>query len=127
MSMKEPILVVEDDKDLIEIYREILEMHEFDVQTASNGEEGIKKFIEFKPYLVIMDGDMPILNGYQAFKQIKEINNKANVVIVTGFSEFDPKNTEAIKQGLIKVIPKPLGVNQLLDLAKKYSQIKVEK
>ena len=127
MSMKETILVVEDDKDLIEIYREILEMHEFDVQTASNGEEGIKKFIEFKPYLVIMDGDMPILNGYQAFKQIKEINNKANVVIVTGFSEFDPKNIEAIKQGLIKVIPKPLGVNQLLDLAKKYSQIKIEK
>ena len=127
MSMKEPILVVEDDKDLIEIYREILEMHEFDVQTASNGEEGIKKFIEFKPYLVIMDGDMPILNGYQAFKQIKEINNKANVVIVTGFSEFDPKNIEAIKQGLIKVIQKPLGVNQLLDLAKKYSQIKIEK
>jgi DNA-binding NtrC family response regulator len=126
-SMKGTILVVEDDVDLIEIYREILQMHEFDVQTASNGKEGVKKFIEFKPYLVIMDGDMPIQNGYQSFKQIKEIDNKANVIIVTGYSEFDPKNVEAIKQGLIKIIPKPLGVNQLLDLAKKYNQIKVEK
>lgn len=125
--MKGTILVVEDDVDLIEIYREILEMHEFDVQIASNGKEGVKKFIEFKPYLVIMDGDMPIQNGYQSFKQIKEIDNKANVIIVTGYSEFDPKNIEAIKQGLIKIIPKPLGVNQLLDLAKKYNQIKVEK
>ncbi|HSG83314.1 MAG: response regulator [Nitrosopumilus sp.] len=125
--MKGTILVVEDDVDLIEIYREILQMHEFDVQTASNGKEGVKKFIEFKPYLVIMDGDMPIQNGYQSFKQIKEIDNKANVIIVTGYSEFDPKNVEAIKQGLIKIIPKPLGVNQLLDLAKKYNQIKVEK
>jgi len=125
--MKGTILVVEDDVDLIEIYREILEMHEFDVQTASNGEEGIKKFIEYKPYLVIMDGDMPVLNGYESFKQIKEIDNKANVIIVTGYSEFDPKNIEAIKQGLIKIIPKPLGVNQLLELAKKYNQIKVEK
>lgn len=102
-------------------------MHEFDVQTASNGEEGVKKFIEFKPYLVIMDGDMPVLNGYQSFKQIKAIDNKANVIIVTGYSEFDPKNVEAIKQGLIKIIPKPLGVNQLLELAKKYNRIKVEK
>ena len=125
--MRGTILVVEDDVDLIEIYREILEMHEFDVKTASNGKEGVKKFIEFKPYLVIMDADMPVLNGYQAFKQIKEIDNKANVIIVTGFSEYDPKNVEAIKQGLIKVISKPLGVNQLLELAKKYNQIKVEK
>jgi DNA-binding NtrC family response regulator len=125
--MKGTILVVEDDVDLIEIYREILEMHEFNVQIASNGKEGVKKFIEFKPYLVIMDGDMPIQNGYQSFKQIKEIDNKANVIIVTGYSEFDPKNVEAIKQGLIKIISKPLGVNQLLDLAKKYNQIKVEK
>ncbi|MFB5624158.1 MAG: response regulator transcription factor, partial [Nitrosopumilus sp.] len=94
---------------------------------AFNGEEGVKKFKEFRPHLTIMDGDMPILDGYQAFKQIKEIDNKANVVIITGFSEYDLKNIEAIKQGLIKVISKPLGINELLALAKKYSQIKVEK
>ena len=70
---------------------------------------------------------MLVLNGYQSFKKIKEIDNKANVIIVTGYSKFDPKNIEVIKQDLIKIIPKPLGVNQLLDLAKKYNQIKVEK
>ena len=120
------ILVVEDDVDLIGIYKEILELHGFDVDTAVNGEEGVKKFIEKKPSLVIMDGDMPILDGYQAFKQIKEIDTNANVVIVTGFSEFEPKSQEAIKQGLIKVISKPLGVDELLELAKKYTEIKVE-
>jgi DNA-binding NtrC family response regulator len=119
------ILVVEDDVDLNGIYKEILELHEFDVDTAVNGEEGVKKFIEKKPSLVIMDGDMPILDGYQAFKQIKEIDANANVVIVTGFSEFEPKSKEAIKEGLIKVISKPLGVDELLELAKKYSEIKV--
>lgn len=125
--MKGKILLVEDDQDLIEIYREILEMHDFDVETALNGEEGVKKFREFKPHLVVMDGDMPILDGYQAFKQIKEIDNKANVVMITGFSEFDLKNKEAIKQGLIKVISKPLGINELLLLANKYNPIKIEK
>ncbi|MEX0861657.1 response regulator [Nitrosopumilus sp.] len=123
--MGKTVLVVEDDVDLIGIYKEILELHEFDVQTALNGKEGIEKFIECNPSLVIMDGDMPILDGYQAFKQIKGIDKDANVVIVTGFSEFEPKNIEAIKHGLIKVISKPLGVDELLALAKKYSEINV--
>jgi DNA-binding NtrC family response regulator len=124
--MGKTVLVVEDDVDLIGIYKEILELHEFDVDTAANGEEGVKKFIEKKPSLVIMDGDMPILDGYQAFKQIKEIDANANVVIITGFSEFEPKSQEAIKEGLIKVISKPLGVDELLELAKKYTAIRVE-
>ena len=123
--MGKTVLVVEDDVDLLGIYKEILELHEFDVDTAVNGEEGVQKFIDCKPSLVIMDGDMPILDGYQAFKQIKEIDVNANVVIVTGFSEFEPKSQEAIKDGLIKVISKPLGVDELLELAKKYSEIKV--
>jgi len=59
--------------------------------------------------------------------QIKEIDKKANVVIVTGFSEFDSKNKDVIKQRLIKIISKPLGVNELLALAKKYNQIKAWK
>jgi len=123
--MGREILVVEDDVDLIGIYKEILELHEFDTITALNGEEGVKKFVEFKPSLVIMDGDMPVLDGYQAFKQIKEVDKNANVIIITGFSEFEPKSQEAIKEGLIKVISKPLGVDELLELAKKYSEIKV--
>ena len=125
MGMGKTVLVVEDDLDLIGIYREILELYDFDVKTAVNGKEGVEKFIECKPSLVIMDGDMPILDGYQAFKQIKETDKDANVVIVTGFSEFEPKNVEAIKQGLIKVISKPLGVDELIALAKKYSEISV--
>lgn len=121
------VLVVEDDVDLIRVYKEILELHGFIVKTASNGEEGVKKFTDVKPSLVVIDGDMPILDGYQAFKQIKEIDANANVVIVTEYSEFEPKSQEAIKEGLIKVISKPLGVDELLDLAKKFTEIKAEK
>ena len=125
--MRKTVLVVEDDMDLVGIYKEILELHDFDVHIALNGEEGVEKFKQTKPSLVIMDGDMPVLNGYEAFKQIKEIDKNANVVIVTGFSELEPKNQEVIKLGLIKVISKPLGVNELLNLAKKYTEIKIEK
>ena len=124
--MKKSVLVVEDDKDLLNIYNEILEMHGFDVSMASNGEEGVTKFGEIEPSLVIMDGDMPVLDGYSAFEQIKELDKDANVVIVTGMPEYEKKNQEAIKKGLIKVISKPVGVDQLVELATKYSEIKVQ-
>ena len=126
LGMEKTVLVVEDDADLVGIYKEILELHEYDVQTAFNGVEGIEKFKQVNPSLVIMDGDMPVLDGYEAFKKIKEIDKNANVVIVTGFSEYEPKSQEAIKQGLIKVISKPLGVDELLTLAKKYTAIRLE-
>ncbi len=125
--MHRTVLVVEDDIDLNEIYKEILELHEFDVQTAFNGAEAIEKFKQTNPSLVIMDGDMPVLNGYDAFKQIKEIDKNANVVIVSGFSEFEAKSQEAIKLGLIKIISKPIGVDELLNIVKKYFEIKLEK
>jgi len=127
LGMDRTILLVENDIELIQVYKEILELHEFDVQTAFNGEEGVEKFKQTKPSLVIMDGDMPVLNGFEAFKQIKEIDKNANVVIVTGFTEFELKSQEVIKLGLIKVISKPLGVDELLNLAKKYTEIKLKK
>ena len=120
------VLVVEDDADLITIYKEILELKNFEVHTAENGKIGVEKFKEINPSLVIMDGDMPVLDGYEAFNQIKELDNNANVVIVTGMAEYEKKNQDAIKKGLIKVISKPLGVNQIVELAEKYSEVKVK-
>ena len=65
---------------------------------------------------------MPVLDGYKAFKQIREIDNNANVIIVTGFSDTEPRSIEVLKLGLTKIISKPLGVNELLKLAKKYTK-----
>ena len=119
------ILVVEDDEDLNQLYKEILELKNFEVETCKNGQEGVEKFKEINPSLVIMDGDMPILDGYEAFYQIKKFNKNANVVIVTGMPEYGRKNQDAIKKGLIKVISKPLRVNQLVELAEKFSEVKI--
>ena len=124
--MSNIILLVEDDSDLISIYKEILVLHGYELQTATNGEEAVEKFKQINPSLVIMDGDMPILDGYDAFKKIKEIDNNAKVVIVTGYSQLEPKNQEAIKEGLIKVISKPLGVDELISLAKQYTEAKIK-
>ena len=122
--MVKTILVVEDDMDLLDLYAEILQVNGYNVQTAINGEEAVSKYRQIHPDLVVMDGDMPKLDGYEAFSQIIEMDKNAKVVIVTGYSEFESKNEKALEQGLVSVISKPIGVHTLLDLAKKYSDVK---
>ncbi|MBS3922692.1 MAG: response regulator [Nitrosarchaeum sp.] len=114
------ILIVEDDEELLNLYVEILEINRFNVQTAINGEEAISKYKQIHPDLVVMDGILPKIDGYEAFSQIIEFDKNAKVVIVTGYSEFNAKNKLALEQGLISVISKPIGVDELLNLAKKY-------
>ena len=122
--MTRTVLVVEDDIELLNLYTETLQVNRYNVQTAINGEEAVSKYRQIHPDLVVMDGNMPKLDGYEAFSQIIEMDKNAKVVIVTGYSEFELKNKRALEQGLVSVISKPIGVDTLLDLAKKYSDVK---
>ncbi len=124
MGMKNTILIIENDVVLMGIYKEILELYDYDVHTASNGAEGVEKFKQVKPSLVIMEVDTC---GFDVFKKIKEIEKNANVIIVTMDLEFESKNQEAFNQEPIKVILKPILVKELLNLAKKYVKNKLEK
>lgn len=116
------ILIVEDDEELLNLYVETLEINRFSVQTAIDGEEAISKYKQIRPDLVVMDGILPKMDGYDAFSQIIEFDKNAKVVIVTGYSEFYEKNKLALEQGLISVISKPIGVDELLNLAKRYCE-----
>jgi len=114
------ILIVEDDEELLNLYSEILEINRYNVQTAINGEEAVSKYKQIHPDLVVMDGILPKMNGYDAFSQIIKYDKNAKVVIVTGYSEFNVNNKRALEQGLISIITKPIGIDELLDLTKKY-------
>ena len=121
--MTKTILIVEDDTELLDLYTEILQLNMYNVQTAINGEEAVSKYRQIHPDLVIMDVNMPKLDGYEAFSQIIEMDKNAKVIMVTGYSEFEPKNKRALEQGLISVISKPIGVEMLLDLTRKYADL----
>ena len=127
MEIEKTMLIIEKDKELMAIYKEILEIYNYDVHTASNGREGIEKFKQTKPSLVIMEVYPYDLNWYNVFKKIKEIEKDTDIVIVTSDLEFEARNREALDQERIKIILKPLLVNELLNLAKKYAKIKLEK
>ncbi|OGM99715.1 MAG: hypothetical protein A2817_02510 [Candidatus Yanofskybacteria bacterium RIFCSPHIGHO2_01_FULL_39_8b] len=65
------ILLIDDDENLREIFRAKLEAADFEFAEAKNGEEGVKKVKKIRPDLVLMDVQMPKMNGIEALSKIK--------------------------------------------------------
>jgi len=118
--MKEKILVIEDDLDLQKMYTEILESDEYEIETAINGEEGVIKFKETNPKLIIMDSDMPKLNGYEASLKIKQIDKNVRIILITGYSKVAEGIQERGGEEFVEIITKPIGMDFLLETVKKY-------
>jgi len=82
--MSRPILLVDDDVDLLATFEEALSLRGYDVVTANNGKESIEKFKEKTPGITFMDILMPEMDGYETFSKIKGMFNDAKIVFVTG-------------------------------------------
>ena len=70
--MKKKILVVDDDPNIVLAISTLLQLHHYEVASASNGLEGYKRFLIFKPEIVLVDIMMPMLNGHEMVKKIRE-------------------------------------------------------
>lgn len=79
------ILLVDDDSELIAVLCDILEMKNYQVITACNGQEGLEKAKETMPDLVISDIMMPVMNGYELCEKLKNdpITKNIPVIMVT--------------------------------------------
>jgi DNA-binding NarL/FixJ family response regulator len=87
------------------------------VGEATNGQEGLDAVHKLKPDLVLMDINMPILDGVQATRKLKASNPELKVVILT-VSEIDQDLFEAIKAGADGYLLKNLGPNELVNSLK---------
>ena len=84
------VLIVDDDKDLRYMLKYLIETtSDFEVVgDAGNGEEAIKKVDEVHPDVVVMDVQMPVLDGVQATKRIKELHPSVHIVGLTAFGQY---------------------------------------
>ena len=89
--MSKTILVVDDEKDVIESMKNILERRGYSVLTALNGIEGLQKIRKEKPDLIVTDVLMPEMDGYKFYKELKRSTNTAQipVIIVTARGQME--------------------------------------
>ncbi|EAI0659268.1 response regulator transcription factor [Campylobacter jejuni] len=106
------ILVVEDEVKARESMINILSERFSKVIGAQNGDEGLKKFKKFKPDLVITDIAMPIMDGLDMAREIKEISDDVPIVVLSAYSEKE-RLLCSIDIGIDKYLIKPVDIEEL--------------
>ncbi len=106
------ILVVEDEVKARESMINILSERFSKVIGAQNGDEGLKKFKKFKPDLVITDIAMPIMDGLDMAREIKEISDDVPIVVLSAYSEKE-RLLRSIDIGIDKYLIKPIDIEEL--------------
>lgn len=104
------ILVVEDNEDTREIllYR-IKSMGNFEVSLAANGKEALELATQSKPDLIIMDLKMPVMNGWEATKALRQTNWGKDLPVIALTAQAMEKDEEkALNAGCDDYIPKPI-------------------
>jgi CheY-like chemotaxis protein len=120
------ILMVDDDKMLIDMYKERLELAGFQVEISRDGEEGLAKVHQVKPDIVLLDIMMPKVNGYEALAAIKSDPATKNIpVIILSALMRDINKSKAVEAGaddyIIKSEAMPVDVIKKVEaVLKKY-------
>ena len=115
--MKKKILLVDDEESIHLLYSEELEEEGYEVYSAMTGEEALEKLPEIGPDLVILDINMPCMNGIEVLRRMKEIKPQLPVILSSAYQEF--------KQNLAswasdEYIVKSANMQELLTAVKKH-------
>jgi len=108
------ILVVDDNADNCELVRQLLTPVGFVVRSAENGQQAVELFQHWQPCLIWMDMRMPVLDGYQATRQIRALpgGSKVKIVALTA-SAFEEERHEILAAGCDDMLKKPLDNDHL--------------
>ncbi|NWF94484.1 MAG: diguanylate cyclase [Syntrophaceae bacterium] len=111
------VLVVDDEPDTLAILEALLRVEGFDVVTASTGEEAVKKAGEEKPEVILMDINLPGIDGNEALRQIRKNNPLQCVIMLTAFATVD-NAIQALKEGATDFVKKPFENEHLIHIVK---------
>lgn len=114
-TSKGKVLVVDDAPDTLEIIGKLLQYEGYEVITAFTGEEGIEKARTENPEVVLLDINLPGLNGTETLKQIRMVHPLACVVMLTAFATVD-NAIQALKEGATDFIKKPFENDYLIHI-----------
>ena len=109
------ILIVDDSPTEIHVLKTMLEKNGFAVASASSGEEGIEKARAEQPDLILMDVDMPGMNGFQAAREITTNPDTSSIpVIIVSTKDQETDKLWGLRQGAKDYITKPAKEKDLI-------------
>ncbi|MFD2671345.1 response regulator transcription factor [Marinicrinis sediminis] len=111
--MRERILVVDDDEKITSLLRRSLAFEGYQVDIASNGQEGLGKLLEIEVDLVILDVMMPKLDGWEVCQRIRESGIHVPILMLTAKDEIDDR-VKGLDLGSDDYVVKPFSLDELL-------------
>jgi len=121
--MKHKILIIDDEKNIRDIFSLLLEEKDYSVLTAENGKQGLKKALSFNPDLILLDMNMPDYSGIEVLAKIKKKTPTTEVIIITAFGTIQ-NAVEATKLGAYDYLEKPVDNDELLLLISRALEVK---
>jgi DNA-binding NtrC family response regulator len=116
--MTEKVLLIDDETDFLEIMSERMKAREIDVTTASSAKEALKQ-VEHESYdAIILDLQMPEIDGLETLKILKSKNPDLQIILLTGHATVE-KGVEAMKLGAMDLMEKPADLKVLTEKIKK--------
>ena len=115
------ILLAEDNELSREIAREILESYGFLIDTAADGQEAVQKVVQGGYDLILMDVQMPVMDGYEATRRIRALENSAvarTPIFALTANAFVEDRNEAMQKGMDGFVSKPIDIRALIETMK---------
>ena len=107
------VLVVDDEKSIVQSLSGLLSDEGFEVSTALNGYEALKVVDSESPDVVLLDIWMPGIDGIETLKEIKKYNPYIQVIIITGHGTIETA-VKATKLGAFDLVEKPLSIDKII-------------
>ncbi|MCP2729487.1 PAS domain S-box protein [Limnofasciculus baicalensis] len=121
---KRKILVVDDRWENCAVIINMLESIGFELAEAANGKAGLEKAIEFQPDLILADLVMPVMDGYEMTRQLRQLPEfKTTIIIAVSANAFAVDREQSLDSGCNDFLPKPFQCEQLLQKIKDYLDI----
>ncbi len=115
-TSKTKIMVVDDEPNIVQTLQDRLEMNEYEVVTAGNGKEGLERFEEEQPDVILLDVIMPIMDGHEMLEALRKRPTGKNVSVIMLTARSQTQDiARANACGIDDYIVKPFDLSELLE------------
>lgn len=118
MEKKKTIIIIDDDKFILNVFSRILQKQGYNVDVVETGQETLEKMNEKKYDLALIDVNLPDINGIDLVSKLNSINPDLIKIVITGFPSIEDA-TNAMDQGVIAYLVKPVKSEELIELIAK--------